>query len=60
MADNKQSGGVLGGVTDTLGGAAQGLTSTVGNTVGGVGKGVGMLFLRSSSSSHLSPLLNTH
>ena len=64
MADKKESGGVLGGLTDTVGGAAQGLTSTVGNTVGGVGKGVGTFFLISSSHalphlSHLSPI-HTH
>lgn len=56
MADKKESsGGVLGGVTDTVGGAAQGLTSTVGNTVGGVGKGVGMFLLHLSHTlSHTS------
>ena len=48
-ADKQQSGpgGILSGVTDTVGGAAQGLTSTVGNTVGSVGKGVGMFHLLS-------------
>jgi hypothetical protein len=39
----KEGGGILGGLTDTVGGLAQGLTSTVGNTVGNVGKGVGEL-----------------
>jgi hypothetical protein len=33
------SGGVLGGVADTLGNITKGLTDTVGNTVGAVGKG---------------------
>jgi hypothetical protein len=48
-AENQKSGpgGILSGVTDTVGGAAQGLTSTVGNTVGSVGKGVGMFNLLS-------------
>jgi phage-related protein len=52
MADKQGSGGLLGGLTDTVGGAAQGLTSTVGNTVGGVGQGVGMF--SSSHTPHLS------
>lgn len=64
MADKNESGGLLGGVTNTVGGAAQGLTSTVGNTLGGVGKGVGMFVAFSSARaplhlSHLSPI-NPH
>jgi hypothetical protein len=33
------TGGILGGVTNTLGNTTKGVTDTVGNTVGSVGKG---------------------
>jgi hypothetical protein len=33
------AGGILGGVTNTLGNTTKGVTDTIGNTVGSVGKG---------------------